>query len=274
MQTRIEILKWIYDIYSKNCTEELVSSTEMFDTSDYIINIPNIRTSISNIEDKTEITGEAEFLKGLSLPFSLNLIKMNERDLMNNQFHLENHVFIHELKPNHLIGFLFCTFENRHDKGMPIRVNGDFFHVKDGKLVVTLNEDEKESEKESAFNIILRALLTLDKLNECKVYNYTRNDFRPQYLRKKKAKTVKIENRPIYYVINKKSKEVPKHIDQSKGKLSCSYAFKVRGHWRRLHNEKSFGMNREGERVVLGHTWIKEFIKGNGELIRRVHLVK
>lgn len=52
-----------------------------------------------------------------------------------------------------------------------------------------------------------------------------------------------------------------------------NYAYEVRGHWRKLlHNQ--IGKDREGLRGVKGYTWVIPFIKGEGEVMKKVRIVK
>lgn len=52
-----------------------------------------------------------------------------------------------------------------------------------------------------------------------------------------------------------------------------NYAYEVRGHWRRLQYGQ-IGKDREGLRGVKGYTWVIPFIKGEGEVMKKVRIVK
>lgn len=52
-----------------------------------------------------------------------------------------------------------------------------------------------------------------------------------------------------------------------------NYAYEVRGHWRKLQYNQ-VGKDREGLRGVKGYTWVIPFIKGEGEVMKKVRIVK
>ena len=96
-----------------------------------------------------------------------------------------------------------------------------------------------------------------------------------EYYRRKRKPTIKIPQRPIYYVLGEKDKDVSakyKYI-QPTGTLEYSYAFKVRGHWRRV-GDKTLGKDRNGVYGIKGYTWVTEYTKGEGELAKRLHVIK
>lgn len=49
-------------------------------------------------------------------------------------------------------------------------------------------------------------------------------------------------------------------------KIEWTFAFPVRGHWRRI---SGIGKDRHGNYVVKDRTWVKESVKGSGELINK-----
>jgi hypothetical protein len=282
MRTRIEILKNIQNIIAKSevptsAINEL-AHTEMFDITNYDCAIPDIEAICT---DQMQFNRQMTYVNhplfaDLSLPFKVVLVKINEREqiLSGKSFHLENHVFIMEKTPQEYIGFLVCTLE-QINSNEDIVVSLEPVMINDKGFILLTEKDEFDSEKKIGCRLITRALVTLNNLRNCRVYDYTAHNFSPKYIRRKGSPTLKIENRPIYYVMDKNSKETkPRNIDLSKGRLSCSYAFKVRGHWRTLHNPKTMGLDRNGQRLVEGYTWIKEYIKGEGDLIKRVRVVK
>ena len=52
------------------------------------------------------------------------------------------------------------------------------------------------------------------------------------------------------------------------------FSWEVMGHWRKLENESSLGKNRNGEYIVEGYTWVIPHVKGQGELKRKVRVLK
>lgn len=53
-----------------------------------------------------------------------------------------------------------------------------------------------------------------------------------------------------------------------------NYSYEVMGHWRKLQNIKQIGKDRYGYRNVKGYTWVIPYTKGEGELIKKVRVVK
>lgn len=53
--------------------------------------------------------------------------------------------------------------------------------------------------------------------------------------------------------------------------INWSYAWNVRGHWRKING---IGKARDGVELVVGHTWVKSYVKGNGELVKKTRVVK
>lgn len=52
------------------------------------------------------------------------------------------------------------------------------------------------------------------------------------------------------------------------------FSWEVMGHWRKLENESSLGKNRNGEYIVEGYTWVIPHVKGQGELKKKVRVLK
>ena len=55
--------------------------------------------------------------------------------------------------------------------------------------------------------------------------------------------------------------------------VDWSHSWDVRGHWRRLKDSRSKGIDRKGNRTVDGFTWVKPFTKGNGVYIPKIRKV-
>ena len=94
------------------------------------------------------------------------------------------------------------------------------------------------------------------------------------YYTRKHGSTIKV-CKPIYYVLNKdeeKEKRTYKRI-KPLGHLAFDHSFKVIGHWRRI-SPHTYGKNRQGKYVVTGMTWVKEHTRGEGELMKKIRVVK
>ncbi len=58
-----------------------------------------------------------------------------------------------------------------------------------------------------------------------------------------------------------------------KGAWTPFYSWRVRGHWRKIE-ENSLGKNRSGEYCIKGLTWVVDCVKGKGDLIEKVRVIK
>lgn len=262
--------KYIKDLkgYSENEIVEMIVTSEIFDTS----NLPTDKQDFN-----TELKGntyimQSPMLNDLSLPFKNVLVRtgIRQTNIVGTLFDLENYVQISEVSPYVYVGSITCTAEGKGSSGVEV----DLFKIENGELLFKNNNNESSLEVYNVLSIIHRALNTINNLPKHQTYSYTPKDSKPEYHRRKGESTIKIVNRPIYYILNKKDDSNKIRVDHNKGYLKCEYSFLVRGHWRTLHNPKSFGVNRNNERIVQGYTWIKEYMKGEGELIKRVRLVK
>ena len=95
-----------------------------------------------------------------------------------------------------------------------------------------------------------------------------------EYYTRKHGSTIKTI-KPIYYVMDKKEETEKKNYNRIKplGHLAFDHSFKVRGHWRKI-NPHTYGKNRQGEYIVTGMTWVKEHTRGEGDLIKKIRVVK
>jgi hypothetical protein len=57
------------------------------------------------------------------------------------------------------------------------------------------------------------------------------------------------------------------------GKVDWKHQWRVRGHWRKI-SQNMIGKDREGNYAIVGHTWVKDFIKGDGPLIEKTRIIK
>lgn len=122
-------------------------------------------------------------------------------------------------------------------------------------LVYSLNKIQKIFNKLSSCDVLV------DKYNK------------PEYFPRKKNSTIKVTNRPIYYVMQKDlSEQISRNI-KSFSKLQPTHAFRVRGHWRRI-DIQAIGKDRDGNYHIPGFTWVVDHIKGKGELVDKVRIIK
>lgn len=95
-----------------------------------------------------------------------------------------------------------------------------------------------------------------------------------EYYTRKHGSTIKTF-KPVYYVLDKKEEKEKRSYNRIKplGNLAFDHSFKVRSHWRKI-NENSLGMDRYGVRRIKGMTFIKEYVKGEGDLVKKIRIVK
>lgn len=240
------------------CIEQF-AKTELFDlklkSSDYNVDVTLANNEIPFIEN----------YKDYALPFERQFVRLPKIS----DLHVS--VFIGEYSPTITTGTLFSHFKGMYDAtAFTILPNGvvqiDF---------VKNNEDYKKYTTLAVMSTLQIAFSVLTKLNK-----HTVVEDKPtgvvKYYRRKLAPTIKVVDRPIYYVLDKKYKSSESYrfcIKNPIGKLSPTHAFKVRGFWRTF-NGKQLGKNREGKRVVEGYTWVKEHVRGYGELRKKLRVVK
>lgn len=141
----------------------------------------------------------------------------------------------------------------------------------------TINKDDENTMLCDLFTYLNNfGLSTFNTLQEHHIITDIPEHEKPEYyaFKDKSKATIKVTNRPIYYVLDKKEDvEIQKKKIKSRGKLEFTHAFKVRGHWRKI-DDKSIGKDRSGDYNVQGYTWVIDHIRGEGELVKRVRIVK
>ena len=268
--------KILHNSKNFNLMQEIYADTELFDISLYDFSLNKKTAKGSEIIKNGSIramcfTPEKE----LSLPFQNNFIKCET---------MGSYIFIREYEPNLLTGSMYVPSNNLF--------KGNFtFYVKlytDTKQIVIstsikpfLNanietiKNHAEQIIENLFITIIACLDVIGNLPNRAVVSDTPNTTKYEYYRRKHDTTIKKPVKPIYYVLDKKE-ETTKHKYHSIraiGKLEFNHSFKVRGFWRRI-SEKSYGKDRQGNYVVLGYTWVVEHYRGNGELVKKLRVIK
>ena len=241
------------------CVDEF-AKTELFDFS---------KTKWDFIKKYTDLGTEGElyvkYYDDISLPFERQFVKLaNETGMI-------VCVFIGEFKPKVITGAVanFLT-------GIELDVIGFVIH-ENGR--VELNIDVSGMSDEMARTTYMHVagsidfvLTGLSQLNKHLVVE-DKPTGKTRYYRKKNKEVVKVVDRPIYYVLNKKYRNTYTTVIKNPiGRMSCTHAFRVRGHWRTFEG-KTLGKNREGKRVVEGFTWVKEHVRGEGELKKKLRIV-
>ena len=95
-----------------------------------------------------------------------------------------------------------------------------------------------------------------------------------EYYTRKHSSTIKVI-KPIYYILDKKEEKNPVQFKRINplGHCCFDHSFKVIGHYRRI-NKNSLGKTRNGDRTLKGITWVKEHVRGEGDLIKKIRIIK
>lgn len=253
--------------------QEVYASTEFFDTSLY----DHSKDAETNVTLNTEKTsyGMKCIIKtpeGVNLPFQNNFIKY---------FH-NTYIFIREYTPTIVTGS-FYTLPN--GMNCPFSINTYFDHIEIILIYGSYEEIKKATVQNTEiadkialllFKAVALVVMDLNNLSHKAVaVDRPSNPNFCEYYRRKRKPAIKIPQRPIYYVLGDKKEDVSvkyKSI-KSTGTLEYSYAFKVRGHWRRI-GDKTLGKDRNGIYGIRGYTWVVEHTRGEGELAKRLHVIK
>lgn len=85
---------------------------------------------------------------------------------------------------------------------------------------------------------------------------------------------IKFKYNPDHIIYVASNKTVKTNADIAKRIIKKpDFAYEVMGHWRRLFGKSNLGKNRQGEYCVIGRTWVKDHVRGQGELKKRTRLV-
>lgn len=270
----------IQDIFKQFCKERhaedkgrnhdllqsIYAQTEFFDITLYkLVEIP--MQELSSIDESYRALFSIE---NLSLPFQNNFIRINESQC----------IFLREYAPNILTGTLYTA----DFLGKEISLNMTFtIRVKEDKAQIILDYFKHPMASVSftklmkdASSYIAEVCLTLNELSKkAVVVDKPSNPNLCEYYRRKRKPTIKIPQRPIYYILGNKNENIThkyKNI-RTTGTLEYSFCFRVRGHWRHI-NEGTLGKDRNGIYNVKGYTWVTEYTKGEGELVKRIRVVE
>ena len=263
--------------------KETFANTELFDTTN--------TGNRCQVTFKPSLRGNvlvAPVLEDITLPFASCFVKVfaDSEEV--------NSVFIKEFTPDILTG---ATYLNLNGFGRNMRLitpfsinlldmelSVDLKDIKNSNTVVFrgFNADDELLDMMvfEHFNdmavLIWLATHALNSLNEHAVVVDHLKKSEYYTFKDKSKRTIKVENRPIYYVMDKHVYENKSYNINPVTKLEYSFSFKVRGHWRHLKNSNTCGKDRNGVRreELKGRTWVKDFIKGEGDLVQRVRIVK
>lgn len=250
--------------------QTIYASTEFFDMSLYDFE-GAVLHGFSLVHDEYVGTYTVE---DINLPFQNIYIKLKEDIFM----------FLREYSPEIITGTLYATnymCEIPKYANLTGTLNVPFtIHLKNSIISSDINipliKEHTPTLLENTFQVAIQVGEVLNNLSKKQVAVDTpAHPNLHEYYRRKRKPTIKIPQRPIYYVLGDKKEDVTKKYNSihSMGKLEYSHAFKVRGHWRRI-DEKSLGKDRNGDYGVHGYTWVTEYIKGEGELTKKLRVIK
>ena len=139
------------------------------------------------------------------------------------------------------------------------------FLNKKGEISVSTNNKNIQNEKSFLEKVGQTFILALNILLNKKHYSYLRKQKNTKRIDGKKIKGFS----KVTYITNK----IPpvKDYNTHSNRKPIGHKFLSRGHWRPV---KGIGKNYNGEYVEVGRTWVKESIKGQGELIIKPRIIK
>ena len=118
------------------------------------------------------------------------------------------------------------------------------------------------------YTICTRYLINFNKRLESENVGVIKVNKRLKIKHRGEKKLHKIKK--LFYVIKNRGQAEEKGI--ASHNIDWQHSWSVRGHWRKIDKNK-IGKDRGGEYCVEGHTWIKNYIKGDGELVKKTRLV-
>ena len=241
--------------------QEVYANTEFIDLSLYQLE----ELPLENFEEGRNCHSTNFICGDFSLPFENNFVKLS--DLV--------YLFIREYAPNTITGTIYYAHAHLMVLNIPFTIHlsmlqpyiiSDFYEPRlpDSNAVL-----------EETFVAVNSTCKVLNNLSKHAVAVDVPTGTKHEYFRRKHGTTIKVPERPIYYVLDKQEeKKKYKYNDiKARGTLEFSHAFKVRGHWRKV-SDNTYGKDRNGIYKVKGYTWVTEHVKGEGELVKKVRVVK
>ena len=245
-----------------------------------------LQFTVNSIIDKTNYSGTIPFtikLEDTQCTFSIDKqLYKKYTDIMIKELTVNTERMRRQLSK--------IDFSNRGEDGEKERSEVEAILSDAEKRCQEISKSYKGMMQYLVINALVNTQKVFEKLSKCEVVcdHDNRSQSTEYYSFKDKRKpTVKITNRPIYYVVsdthNTNSTE-EKEIKHDKygiktiSKLEYTHSFKVRGHWRRLPQSSTssipVGKDRAGNYHVEGFTWVTDYIKGEGELLKRTRILK
>ena len=266
----------------KNLDVQHIIDTELFDFS----NVKNDKQLKVGDPDSIKITKNiATFVISSEipdLPFENCLIKALEIED-------KSCIFIHlmEYSPIQLVGSIMMktallgtmtiTFVIHKDTKIMTVNLANAVVMPNGRIIKDNNPESNMLTKHlycTGIMEVARVLFVFEKMSKHSVLVDTipKTEYINYKVGKERKKKV-IYNRPIYYILDKETYNKGTYNINPISKLEYSFAFKVRGHWRRIAQD-SLGKDRNGIYNTQGYTWVMDYIKGEGELVKRTRVAK
>lgn len=257
--------------------QEVYAKTELFDLSflDHVTGNLQFQGDVEN--NDTWVLYLDEF-KNISLPFEVQFAKLPDSSGSST-------IFLREYAPNIITG----AIEYKADAGslnspFTIRTETGKFLMQLDSLINLLETLEVQGYEQTLINSFLQDMLenivakvwyALHRLTNLPKYSVvTDTPKHSDYYTRKHGSTIKL-CKPIYYILDKNEEKEKRNYKRIKpvGHLAFDHSFKVIGHWRKI-SPHTYGKNRNGEYIVTGMTWVKEHTRGEGDLIKKIRVVK
>lgn len=259
-----------------NMLQEVFSSTEFFDTTKF--SLPALKNDIK--EDGNILLYQSELLQGVCLPFEVQLIHIEDKQYSasNKLLNYSVYMFLREYSPVHITGTVYQVSDEGR-RNLPFTIN-----LIQGTLVIGSSDYKNATPayavtpfytKNELFSTIINTLSILNSLSDKKVLTEIPTVTYKEYYRRKENSTIQSCTKNIHYILGKNDVKGEAYIrEHSTGSIEYSHAFTVRGHWRTLESTESIGKDRTGNRNVKGYTWVNEYVKGDGELVKKIREIK
>lgn len=208
-------------------------------------------------------------LNTFSMPYKSMFIEFPS--LIANETHINDVcIFIEDVTTSNNVEYEMGAFTLDGDRPISIIFNIEILSDQNSMKLAFIDRDHKDVPKEQRVlaNIAIELLCYL-----CELLKNSKDIAHAKLSRPKQKIKIGREKRfirPKYTIITTKANQqaVNKYIGKS---LDWSYSFKVRGHWRRLNG---LGKDRLGNYCIKGLTWVKEHIRGDGELQSNTKIIK
>ena len=176
-------------------------------------------------------------------------------------------IYVYEIAPKYIRVVAIVKFETLN-LAVPIS-----FSFKDGKIGVGKSDFNRLYE-EMIVEVALSVISIFETLNH-KSWTVVSNDTPVKVKTRVGRKLTKYKYKPSTIVyVSTKQKFCTRHPEHSHRIINKpNYAYEVRGHWRRLQYHQ-IGKDRAGLRGIKGFTWVTPFTKGEGEVMKKVRIIK